>query len=113
MQDFVEIATELKKKTTQAGSGGSPNKGQTVYVKYKGMFPDGKVFDQSGNDPFYFQIGLGQVIQGWDLGVASMKVGEKCQLICEPHMAYGDQGAGGVIPPKATLVFDVELLKFK
>jgi len=92
-----------------------PKKGQTVTVHYTGFLekPGGKKFDSSvdRNKPFQFKIGLGQVIKGWDEGVAQMSVGEKAYLTCSPDFAYGNDGVPGVIPPKSTLVFEVELLK--
>jgi FKBP-type peptidyl-prolyl cis-trans isomerase FkpA len=94
------------------GTGAEAKAGQTVSVHYTGMFPDGKKFDSSVDrgDPFVFNLGAGQVIQGWDVGVQGMKVGGKRKLTVPPHMGYGARGAGGVIPPNATLVFEVELL---
>ena len=93
-------------------TGAEAKAGQTVSVHYTGMFPDGKKFDSSVDrgDPFVFNLGAGQVIQGWDAGVQGMKVGGKRKLTVPPHMGYGARGAGGVIPPNATLVFEVELL---
>jgi len=88
-------------------------KGSLLTMHYKGTFEDGKQFDSSldRNQPFTFQIGVGQVVKGWDQGLLDMCVGEKRKLIVPPHLGYGDQGAGEVIPAGATLVFETELLK--
>jgi FKBP-type peptidyl-prolyl cis-trans isomerase len=98
------------------GTGASASTGKTVSVHYTGwLAKDGKKFDSSVDrgQPFMFQLGAGQVIKGWDEGVSGMKVGGKRQLRIPPELGYGARGAGGVIPPNATLIFDVELLGVK
>ena len=97
------------------GTGPSPRAGQSVTVHYVGTLTSGKKFDASRdrNQPFTFTIGRGQVIKGWDEGVMSMKVGGVRRLTIPPDLGYGARGAGGVIPPNATLVFEVELLGVK
>lgn len=102
----------LEYEETQAGTGAAAAAGKTVSVHYEGRFPDGRVFDSSyqRGEPITFVLGRGQVIKGWDEGIALMKVGGKAQLTIPPKLAYGDRGAGGVIPPNATLVFTVELV---
>lgn len=109
-----EIKTDsgLKYIDEVIGEGNSPQKGQFVTVHYTGTLENGKKFDSSvdRDDPFSFTIGVGEVIKGWDEGVLTMKVGGKRKLIIPSDLGYGARGAGGVIPPNATLIFDVELL---
>lgn len=103
---------ELRIVDSQVGSGAEAVAGKAVTVHYTGTLFNGTKFDSSVDrgQPFTFNLGAGQVIQGWDMGVAGMKVGGKRKLIIPPHLGYGERGAGGVIPPNAVLVFDVELL---
>ena len=89
--------------------------GATVKVHYTGKFPDGRVFDSSvtRGEPLEFKVGVGQVIRGWDEGICQLQKGQKALLICPPDYAYGSRGAGGVIPPGATLHFDVEVIDWR
>lgn len=102
----------VKVEVLQEGKGASPKQGQTVTVHYTGWLTDSTKFDSSKDrgQPFSYQFGVGQVIQGWDDGVATLKVGGKSRFTIPPELGYGRQGAGGIIPPNATLIFEVELL---
>ncbi len=110
-----EITTDsgLKYIDLEVGTGATPQRGDTVVVHYTGTLEDGTKFDSSRDRgrPFSFKIGVGQVIKGWDEGVSTMKVGGRRQLIIPAELGYGARGAGGVIPPNATLIFDVELIR--
>jgi FKBP-type peptidyl-prolyl cis-trans isomerase len=112
---FDKTESGLRYKIIQQGDGAQAEKGKMVSVHYKGMLPNGKVFDSSysRNQPIDFMLGAGQVIAGWDEGIGLLKVGDKARLVIPSHIAYGSAGAGGVIPPNATLVFDVELMAIK
>lgn len=116
---LVTLDSGLKYKILQEASADAqkPTAGATIKVHYTGWLEEngkeGKKFDSSVDrgQPFEFKVGVGQVIKGWDEGVLDMKVGEKRRLVIPPHLAYGEYGAGGVIPGNATLLFDVELLE--
>jgi len=112
LDNAITTPSGLKYIDIEVGTGDSPTTGQTVKVHYTGTLTNGKKFDSSVDrgQPFSFKIGVGQVIKGWDEGVATMKVGGKRTLIIPPDLGYGERGAGGVIPGNATLLFDVELL---
>jgi FKBP-type peptidyl-prolyl cis-trans isomerase len=112
-QKTVSTPSGLKYTILKAGKGATPKTGQTVFVHYTGTLTNGKKFDSSRDrgEPFSFILGQGQVIAGWDEALSTMKVGERRKLTIPPKLGYGAAGAGGVIPPNATLIFDVELLK--
>lgn len=112
---FDKTDSGLRYQYIQQGNGPKAEKGQTVSVHYKGQLPDGTVFDSSfkRNQPIDFQLGVGQVIPGWDEGIQLLSVGDKARLVIPSDLAYGSAGAGGVIPPDATLIFDVELVAIK
>jgi FKBP-type peptidyl-prolyl cis-trans isomerase len=102
----------MKIEKISAGKGALPKQGDTVTVHYTGWLTDGTKFDSSvdRDQPFDFVLGAGEVIQGWDHGVAKMRIGDKVRLTIPPELAYGEQGYPGAIPPNATLIFEVELL---
>ncbi|GMX58450.1 MAG: hypothetical protein MCSN_1040 [Candidatus Microsyncoccus archaeolyticus] len=110
-----ETIPQLKTEIMEEGNGQEVKSGDTISVHYTGYLENGTKFDSSldRGEPFEFQIGLGQVIQGWEQGLIGMKVGEKRKLTIPPELGYGSSGAGGVIPPNATLIFEVELLEIK
>jgi peptidylprolyl isomerase len=110
--DYTTTEEGLRYYDFEVGEGPTPEPGQVVVVHYTGWLPEGGKFDSSQDRgaPFSFAVGTGQVIQGWDLGLLDMQVGGRRQLVIPPELGYGEQGAGGVIPPNATLIFEVELL---
>ncbi|WP_412984496.1 peptidylprolyl isomerase [Pontimicrobium sp. IMCC45349] len=112
---FEKTDSGLRYQIIQEGSGVKAEKGKMVSVHYKGQLTDGTVFDSSykRNQPIDFNLGVGQVIPGWDEGVSLLKVGDKARFVIPSDLAYGARGAGGVIPPNATLIFDVELMNVK
>ena len=112
---YDETPSGLRYKILQEGNGKQATKGSQVSVHYKGQLLDGQVFDSSyqRKQPIDFQVGVGQVIAGWDEGLLLLKVGDKARFVIPSNLAYGSSGAGGVIPPDATLIFDVELMSVK
>jgi FKBP-type peptidyl-prolyl cis-trans isomerase len=109
----VPNATRLQSTDIKVGSGATAQTGKTVSVHYRGTRTDGTEFDQSykRGEPFEFKLGAGDVIKGWDQGVVGMQVGGKRRLVIPPDLGYGSRGAGNDIPPNATLIFEIELLK--
>ena len=114
-EEIVTTDSGLQYINLEVGEGDSPGLGDTVVVHYTGWLEDGTQFDSSVDrgQPFEFQIGMGGVIRGWDEGISTMKVGGKRRLIIPPQLAYGPEGYAGVIPPDATLTFEVELLEIQ
>lgn len=112
---FEKTASGLRYQIIQKGNGKQAEKGRTVSVHYKGMLPNGQVFDSSytRKKPIDFPLGKGHVIEGWDEGIALLSVGDKARFVIPSNLGYGERGAGGVIPPNATLIFDVELMDVK
>lgn len=112
---FDKTNSGLRYKIIQKGSGAKAEKGKTVSVHYEGALTNGEVFDSSykRKQPIDFSLGVGQVIPGWDEGISLLNVGDKARFVIPSHLAYGSTGAGGVIPPNATLIFDVELMNVK
>ncbi len=113
--EIITTASGLQIKTIVVGTGDKAEPGKTVVVPYTGWLLDGTKFDSSVDrgTPFEFPLGAGRVIKGWDEGVATLKIGGKVELIIPPNLGYGASGAGGVIPPNATLKFEVEFLDQK
>ncbi len=115
VEGFEQTSSGLYYKILDKGSGENPTRGSQVSVHYEGKLMNGQVFDSSfkRNDPIAFSLGVGQVIAGWDEGIALLNKGAKARLVIPSELGYGASGAGGVIPPNATLIFDVQLVDFK
>ena len=111
---IIETESGLKYKIIQKGKGDFPEKGDKVVVHYTGKLEDGTVFDSSyqRNEPIVFPLGMGRVIKGWDEGIALLKKGSSAKLVIPSELGYGSRGAGGVIPPNTSLIFEVELVDF-
>jgi FKBP-type peptidyl-prolyl cis-trans isomerase len=109
---YLETESGLRYTVLSKGNDDSPNKGDLVKVHYKGQLLDETVFDSSykRNEPIEFKVGIGQVIPGWDEGIMLLKKGDKARFVIPSNLAYGESGAGGVIPANATLIFEIELL---
>lgn len=114
-EGFTKTASGLRIRVDKEGAGPAIKAGQVAKVHYTGMFPDGRIFDSSvrRNEPFDLPVGAGRVIAGWDEALQLMHKGEKVTVILPPHLAYGQYGAGGIIPPNAILVFEIEVLDVK
>lgn len=114
-QGFEKTPSGLRYQITEKGNGKKAEKGNTVSVHYRGKLANGQEFDSSfkRNQPLEFVVGIGQVIEGWDEGLQLLQVGDKARLVIPSYLGYGSRGAGGVIPPNATLIFDVELINVK
>ena len=112
---FNKTESGLRYQIIQKGTGAKAEKGKHVSVHYKGQLADGTVFDSSykRNQPIDFPVGIGHVISGWDEGIQLLNVGDKARFVIPSHLGYGNRGAGGLIPPDATLIFDVELMSVK
>lgn len=112
---FQKTDSGLRYQLINKGNGKKAEKGRTVSVHYTGTLDNGKVFDSSYNrkKPIEFPLGMGHVIEGWDEGIALLQVGDKARFVIPPYLGYGERGAGGVIPPNAVLIFDVELMDVK
>lgn len=113
-EDLITTSSGLQYVILEEGTGETPKPGSVVSVHYTGTLEDGTQFDSSiGREPIRFPLGQGHVIPGWDEGIALLKVGSKARFIIPPELAYGERGAGDVIPPNATLIFEVELLSIE
>ena len=115
LDGVIELSSGLQYYIMEEGEGEMPKSGQIVTVHYTGTLVDGSKFDSSydRNEPFCFELGEGRVIKGWDEGVALMKIGSKTKFFIPPNLGYGERGAGNIIPPNATLIFEVELISIQ